>query len=216
MFQNLFYFWFVPRWGKWFPSLIEQKRHFLGVFPKLFSELFGKQLLMNPNFGCTAGFGTNNYQLSDNIVFRINKYSKSKIIIVSENHKSSRTKQKLAAFIGGPNSNTVFRGHVNASEVNPNVNSFRFVYAPDIAVMFSQTHGGPLNSIQFRLQKPPEFNFNDDGIITKCLPTESEDEFLNIESESPVEVIIRAEPSNGHASSGNVASKRVMPHQLVW
>ena len=80
--------------------------------------------------------------------------------------------------------------------------------------MFSQTPGGPLNSTPFRLQKPPEFSFNDDGIITEHLPTEAEEvknEFLNIQSESTAEVIIPQKPSNGHASSDNVASKRPLP-----
>ena len=60
-------------------------------------------------------------------------------------------------------------------------------------VMISQTPGGPLNSTPFRLQEPPEFSFNEDGIITEHLPTEAEEvinEFLNNQSELPAEIII--------------------------
>ena len=81
-------------------------------------------------------------------------------------------------------------------------------------VMFSQTPGGPLNSTPFRLQEPPEFSFNEDGIITEHLPTEAEEvinEFLNNQSELPSEIIIPPKPSNGHPSSDNIANKRPMP-----
>ena len=81
-------------------------------------------------------------------------------------------------------------------------------------VMFSQTSVGPLNSTPFRLQEPPEFSFNEDGIITEHLPTEAEEvihEFLNIQSELSAEIIIPPKQSNGHASFDNVASKRPMP-----
>ena len=81
-------------------------------------------------------------------------------------------------------------------------------------VMFSQTPGEPLNSTPFRLQEPPGSSFNEDGIITEHLPTDAEEvinEFLNIQSELPAEIIILPKPSNGHAISDNVASKRPMP-----
>ena len=81
-------------------------------------------------------------------------------------------------------------------------------------VMFSQTPSGPLNSTPFRLEEPPEISFNDDGILTQHLPTEAEEainEFLNIQSESTAEFISPPKPSNGHASSDNVASKRQLP-----
>ena len=81
-------------------------------------------------------------------------------------------------------------------------------------VMFSQTPCGPLNSTPFRLQEPPDFSFNDDGIITEHLPTEAEEvinEFLNIQRESTAEIISPPKPSNRHASSDNVASKRPLP-----
>ena len=81
-------------------------------------------------------------------------------------------------------------------------------------VMFSQTSGGPLNSTPFRLQEPPEFSFNEDGIITEHLPTEAEEvinEFLNFQSELPAEIIILPKHSNGYASSDNEASNCPMP-----
>ena len=83
-----------------------------------------------------------------------------------------------------------------------------------LPVMFRQTPGGPLNSTPFRLQDPPEFSFNEDVIITEHLPTEAEEvknEYLNIQSELPAEIIIPPKPPNGHASSDNVAIKRPMP-----